>query len=180
MCYSLTEGNLQQKQIKRTDSPPLLVLYRIRSYRQTMNQYTKQAPVFFSSEQHFLTSLDLCFFTLRCVESHMRSFCFPLFQQNKNNLTSSCTALFLSSYVTFPSYWEEDVDVLIIQTEFTSSDHSAVFTEKRREGRFPGNKHMVFLHYMISGELLQNPDFTLDTIAKLYKSEQKSTLSNIY
>lgn len=53
----------------------------------------------------------------------------------------------------------------------------------KREGKCPGNKHMVFFHYRISGELIQNSDFTLDAVAKLYKQvnkkcKQKCPLSN--
>ncbi len=44
----------------------------------------------------------------------------------------------------------------------------------QREGKYPGNKHIIFLPYMISGEMIQNSDFTLDTVAKLYKQVNKT------
>lgn len=74
---------------------------------------------FFFSEQHFLTSLDLCFLISRCVWNHLHicslsSHSFQ--QQNKNDLTSTRSTLFLSSSVTFSSSWEE-IEVLITQTE---------------------------------------------------------------
>ncbi len=50
----------------------------------------------------------------------------------------------------------------------------------QREGKCLGNKHIIFLPYMISGEVNQNSDFTLDTLYKQVNKtcKYKFTLSN--
>ncbi len=50
-----------------------------------------------------------------------------------------------------------------------SNPMTILLSAGQREGKCPGNKHIIFLPYMISGELNQNSDFTLDTVATLYK-----------
>lgn len=146
--------------------------------------------MFFSPEQHswpVLTSVYLP--SGEWNNLHTSSFFSISFQQQNKNKHSHCyyqtclPYLLLLLYVSLCSSvnlltsWEEDVDVLIIQTEqctVCSHPMTILLSAGNREGKYPGNKHMVFLHYRISGELIQNSDFTLDTVAKLYKQVKQN------
>ncbi len=67
--------------------------------------------------------------------------------------------------------------MLIIQTEqctVCSHPMTILLSAGQREGKCTGNKHIIFLPYMISGELNQNSDFTMDTVATLYKQVNKT------
>lgn len=153
MLHFRTKGNLY-KQSRRTEpTTPACVLWDKKLQTNNESIYLKQVPVFFSPEQHFLTSLTLVY--LPSGEWNNLHASVPSPSSNKIRISTRTATtkhrppslyLFLCSSVNLLTSWEEDVDVLVIQTEqCTVCSHPMTILSSvgRREGKCPVNKHMV-------------------------------------